>query len=125
MAKNPLGETQVAGHQRVAHLDGHGVNHHYKNPSATGRQNLSYMHPHSHGGQLSFNTARQSVDAALSEAGRDSGQLGPSKTVFPVSTEKQRGQPARPAYAKATRAPSHGPTQPGGLPRGPVKPTTI
>jgi hypothetical protein len=116
-----MGETQMGGHQRAANIDGHGLNHSYKNPSATGKENLSYLHPHSHGGQLDFNQPWQTADKALQEAGRPTEQLGPSKTVLPVSTEKQRGQPARPAFAKASRGPSHTP----GLPSGPAKPTTF
>jgi hypothetical protein len=119
MPKNPLGETQVGGPQRASNIDGHGLNHSYKNPSATGRQNLSYMHPHSHGGQINFETPWQTADKALAEAGRPSEQLGRSKTVFPVNDSKQRGQPPRPAFAKATRG--RAPTQPGAL-AGPPKP---
>lgn len=124
--KNPLGETEVGGHQRASNIDGHGLNHSYKNPSATGKENQSYMHPHSHGGQLNFEQPWQTADKALQEAGRPSEQLGPSKTVFPVSTDKQRGQPPRPASAKATRSSSHSPAmRQGGLPSGPAKPTTF
>lgn len=121
MAKNPLDKTMVGGHQRSANIDGHGLNHSYKTPSATGKENLSYLHPHSHGGQIDFNQPWQTADRALQEAGRPSEQLGPSKTVFPVSTEKQRGQPARPAFAKASRSSSHTPS----VPTGQAKPNVI
>lgn len=120
MAKNPLDQSMAAGHQRVAHIDGHGVNHSYKNPSASGKENLSYMHP---GKPLSFDTAFKTADKALAESHRPLDQMGRSKTVFPVSTEKQRGQPPRPPFAKASRAASHSPKvgQPG-VPTGPAKP---
>lgn len=119
MAKNPLGSSQVSGHQRVAHQDGHDLNHSYKNPSATGKANQSYIHPQ---GAPSIAKAFQSVDTALGEAARPLSQLGQSKSVFAVNDQKQRGNPPRPPGAKATRAPSHAPTQPGVLP-GMPKPT--
>ena len=120
MAKNILGPSQAAGHQRVAHLDGHGVNESYKQPSATGKGNPSYMHPQVQ--KPTLQKAFQTADSALGEASRPIEQLGQSKTVFAVKDAKQRGTPLRPPFAKATRATSHAPTQPGVLPSMP-KPT--
>lgn len=100
---------KVQGHQRAAHIDGHGVNESYKVPSPTGKSNPSYMHPQVQ--KLSLTAPWQAVDKSLSEAGRPSEQLGRSKTVFPVSTEKVRGAP------RAAKA------MPGVMP-GPKGPTT-
>lgn len=112
----------VAGHQRVAHIDGHGVNESYKLPSATGKPNNSYMHPHVQ--PVNFSTPWKTADKALSEAHRPTEQLGRSKTVFPVTQEKAAGVPKPPNYAKASRAPSHSPSPPGVIP-GAAKPTTF
>lgn len=99
---------KVPGHQRAAHIDGHGVNESYKLPSATGKSNKSYMHPQV--APLSLTAPWQTVDKTLAESGRPREQLGISKTVFPVSTDKVRGAP-KPAKA-----------MPGIMP-GPAKPT--
>ena len=110
----------VPGHQRVAHIDGHGVNESYKMPSATGKPNTSYLHPQIK--PVNFSAPWKSADRALAEAHRPAEQLGRSKTVFPVSQTKTPGVPRPPNYAKATRAPSHSPAPPGVIP-GPAKPT--
>lgn len=112
---------EVGGHQRVSHQDGHQVNESYKIPSPhpSGRENLSYMHPHVE--PLSLTAAWKTADKALGESNRPASQLGRSKTVFPVTQDKARGAPKPPAYARATRAQSHSPA-PGVIP-GPAKPT--
>jgi hypothetical protein len=114
-------DNMVGGHQRVSHQDGHQINESYKVPSPTGKQNLSYMHPHLK--PLPLEAAWKSVDKTLSEANRPIGQMSHSKTVFPVNQEKTRGAPPQPSWARATRAPSHSPA-PGVIP-GPVKPSTF
>jgi hypothetical protein len=97
---------------RLAFMDGHDNNESYKLPvpHPTRTDNLSYMHPHD--SQLSPTKPWQSVDKTLDEAGRHPSQLSLSKTVFPVSTEKQRGAP-KPKLAplqatKALKLPSPG-----------------
>lgn len=115
---NPYKE--VPGHQRVSHIDGHGVNESYKVPSATGKSNPSYMHPHVK--PVSFSNPWKTSDSSLGEGNRPSAQLGRSKTVFPVSQTKTPGVPKPPNFAKATRAPSHSPSPPG-VSAGPAKPT--
>ena len=112
----------IPGHQRVSHIDGHGVNESYKIPSPTGKTNSSYMHPHLK--PTNFSAAWKSADQALGESHRPSGQLGRSKTVFPVSQQKVPGVPKPPNYAKATRAPSHSPAPIGAI-AGPAKPTVF
>lgn len=113
----------VAGHQRVSHLDGHAVNESYKVPSATGKgQNLSYMHPHIK--PTNFSAAWKTADKALGEAHRPSEQLGRSKTVFPVNQDKMRGVPQPPGFARTSRAPGRSPTLTGGI-AGPAKPTVF
>lgn len=111
----------VPGHQRVSHLDGHAVNESYKMPSATGKSNPSYMHPHVK--PTNFSSPWQTANKALAEANRPSEQLGRSKTVFPVTQDKKMGAPKPPSYAKATRAPSHSPAAPGVMPGPQAKPT--
>jgi len=105
---------------RIAFADGHKVNESYKQPSA-GRENHSYMHPQVT--PLNFETAWHSADKALAESERPPDQGSRSKTVFPVATDKTRGTPKPPAYAKATRAQSHSPKGQGGIVAGPAKPT--
>lgn len=100
----------VAGHQRAAHIDGHGVNASYKAPKL--QSNASHME----GPKLNFEKAWSTADKTLSESARPRNQLGPSKTVFPVNTGKARGAPKPPG---ASRADSH---SPGAIP-GPAKPT--
>jgi hypothetical protein len=109
----PVSDDKIGGHQRASHIDGHGLNASYKNPSATGRQNYSHME----GPKLNFEKPWSSADKTLQESARPVSQLGPSKTVFPVNTGKARGAPATPSFAKATRAGSH---SPGGGPAQPV-----
>jgi hypothetical protein len=94
----------IGGHQRVANIDGHGVNESYKQPSAhwSGRENASYMHPQVK--PTSFETAWKTADKALAESHRPAEQQGRSKSVFAVNTEKTRGAPKPPNYAQATRA---------------------
>ena len=114
-------EMKVPGLGRSTFTDGHALNESYKMPSAhpAGKENLSYMHPHIK--PLNLEKPWSSVDKTLSETARPNEQLSRSKTVFPVSTVKDRGLPPRPAYAKATRAQSHSPA-PGVIP-GPTAPT--
>jgi hypothetical protein len=115
-----MNSKQVPGAGRMTFTDGHELNESYKKPSAhpAGRENSSYMHPHVE--KLSLEKPWSSVDKSLAEAGRPSEQLSRSKTVFPVSSGKVRGTPTPPAYAKATRGPSHSPS-PGAIP-GVAKP---
>jgi hypothetical protein len=103
----------IGGHQRVSHLDGHDVNESYKMPSAkqSSGTNLSYMHPQVK--PTNFETPWKTADKALAEAHRPIEQLGRSKTVFPVTQEKQRGAPKPPAFSNASRAKSHSPGSPG------------
>lgn len=109
----------VAGHQRVSHLDGHGVNESYKIPSANpSKENLSYMHPHLK--PLGVGGAFKTADKALAEAHRPQEQIGKSKTVFAVNDNKARGVPKAVSVPK-TKARSAAPV-PGVIP-GPVKPT--
>ncbi|MBO0912684.1 MAG: hypothetical protein J2P13_12905 [Acidobacteria bacterium] len=113
---NGMDEKKVQGHQRVSHIDGHGVNESYKIPSPTGKSNKSYMHPQVQ--PLSLTSPWQAVDKTLAEAARPTEQLGRSKTVFPVHTEKVRGAP-NPIVAKKGRM-----LQAAGSPaRGPKPPT--
>lgn len=106
---------EVAGHQRVSHLDGHQVNESYKVPSATGKgSNSSYMHPQVK--PLNLATAWKTADSALAEAHRPNEQMGRSKTVFAVNQEKVRGVPKPP---KVTRN-----LAPSGI-AGVAKPTTF
>lgn len=101
----------VAGHQRAAHIDGHGVNAAYKAPK------LAASNPsHMEGPKLNFEKAWSSADKTLQESARPKEQLGVSKTVFPVNTGKVRGAPKPPG---ASRADSH---SPAAIP-GPAKPT--
>jgi hypothetical protein len=106
---------KVQGHQRVSHIDGHGVNESYKIPSPTGKSNPSYMHPHAQ--PLSLTSPWQTVDKLLNESGRPAEQLGRSKTVFAVHPEKVRGAP-NPIVAKKGRM-----TQAAGYIPGPKPPT--
>ena len=101
---------KIPGHQRAAHIDGHGVNESYKMPSPTGKSNSSYMHPQVK--PLRVTAPWQSIDRSLSEGGRPSEQLGRSKTVFAVNTAKVRGAP-KPGKAGAA-----------GVIPGPGTPTT-
>jgi hypothetical protein len=86
---------KVPSSGRQTFTDGHGLNESYKIPvpkiGATGKQNLSYMHPH--GNPLQLEKPWQSVDKTLGEAGRHPSQLSNAKTVFPVSSGKVRGAP--------------------------------
>ena len=120
MAKENDWYKAVAGHQRVSHLDGHDVNESYKVPSATGKPNPTYMHPHLK--PLSTGGAFKAADKALGEAERPANQMGRSKTVFPVNDQKARGVPKPPPAIRPSRAPSHAPAPTGVIP-GPVKPT--
>lgn len=93
---------------RQTFIDGHNLNESYKQPSATGKENLTYMHPHVK--PISIEAPWKTADKALSEAHRPPAQLSRSKTVAPVSTGKVRGAPRQPA--------------PGAIP-GPAKPTVF
>jgi hypothetical protein len=110
MNGNDSESKMVQGHQRAAHIDGHGVNESYKVPSATGRSNPSYMHPHVQ--PLSLTKPWQTVDKQLGETSRPSNQLSIGKTVFPVSTEKVRGAPRQSKGVKSTAGPVPGPAKP-------------
>lgn len=111
----------VAGHQRVSHIDGHLVNESYKMPSSTGKMNSSYMHPHIK--PLDFQAPWSSADKTLAETSRPSSQLGRSKTVFPVSQDKARGVPHPPSIPRTPRTPGHSAFP--GVVLGPEKPTTF
>lgn len=118
----------IAGHQRVANIDGHGVNESYKQPSAHwgGRENASYMHPQVK--PTSFEAAWKTADKALAESHRPVGQQGRGKSVFDVSTDKVRGAPKPPNYASASHGESHSPRPgaPGSAFAGPPsKPMTF
>jgi hypothetical protein len=105
MASN--GESKkVPGFGRMGFIDGHGLNHSYKNPSAhpSGRENLSYQHPH--GSQHNFEEPWQAVDKLLNESARHPEQLSASKTVFPVDTGKVRGAPKPNVLRTAKQAPA-------------------
>ena len=116
---------QVPTSGRQTFIDGHDLNESFKvpaaSPSGAGRENASYMHPHVK--PLSLEAPWHSVDKTLSEEKRPAEQGSRSKTVFPVSSGKQRGAPPQPSFAKATRAPSHSPS-PGVIP-GPSKPSVF
>lgn len=85
--------------------DGHKLNESYKLPAAhpSGRENLSYMHPH--GSAANLEKPWQSVDKTLAEAGRHPSQLSNSKTVFPTDTGKVRGAPRQPGIKAQKPAP--------------------
>lgn len=119
-----MSDTMVPGIQKLASIDGHGLNESYKMPAAhpSGRANTSYMHPQVK--PLNLEAPRQSVDKTLAEASRPEGQLSRSKTIAPVSSNKTRGVPSPPAFAKASRSSSHAPAMPGAL-AGPPKPTVF
>jgi hypothetical protein len=102
-------EKDVAGHQRASHIDGHGLNESYKVPMASNPHGGGTNFSHMAGPKLSFDSPWKSADSSLGEGHRPAGQIGPSKTVFPVNTQKAAGPPKPPGFAGASRAQSKQP----------------